>query len=247
MAQQYYTTSQAAGLLAVSPDTVLKWVRLGKIASYKTPGGHARIPRTAVETLLPSQPKVESGATKDSPYHYCWEFYNRIGVANEECEDCVVFRSRARRCYEMRDIPDQFGPLKLHCKTACKECEYYHQVRGVGTSVLVLARNRRQLEALERDSQGGDVQIRFAGSEYECSALITGFRPDYVVLDCAFGQSRINQLCGALSRDERIPFTKIILTSENKDVSDCHDGRIFGWIKKPFSFRELRCCLGQAE
>ena len=53
MIKDYYTTTEAARKLAVSADTVLKWVKAGKIDSYRTPGGHARIPKEAVETLLP--------------------------------------------------------------------------------------------------------------------------------------------------------------------------------------------------
>ena len=55
MNQKHYTTSQAAKLLSVSADTVLKWVKAGKINSYRTPGGHYRIPADAVETLLPAR------------------------------------------------------------------------------------------------------------------------------------------------------------------------------------------------
>ena len=51
MAKDYFTTTEAANLLSVSPDTVLKWVRAGKIESYRTPGGHSRIPSEAVARL----------------------------------------------------------------------------------------------------------------------------------------------------------------------------------------------------
>lgn len=246
MKQKYYTTSQAAQLLAVSPDTVLKWVRQGKISSYRTPGGHARIPSGAIETLLPSEPTPVPG-TEETPYHYCWEFYGSGGVVNKKCRQCVVFRSRARRCYEMRDIPEHFGHLKLHCTTACEDCDYYHRVQGQGTSVLVVTRNSRLREQIEQEAQHGDVPIRFVTSEYECSALLHHYRPDYIVLDCALGASRVQAMCQHLNRDERIPFTKIILTSKSEKIRDCFEGTIFGWIKKPFTFVQLRCCLGQAE
>lgn len=46
------TTREAADALGVAVSTVQKWVELGKLASWKTPGGHRRIPRDAVNRLL---------------------------------------------------------------------------------------------------------------------------------------------------------------------------------------------------
>lgn len=46
------TTKQAAALLGVAVSTVQKWVELGKLASWKTPGGHRRIPLASVQTVL---------------------------------------------------------------------------------------------------------------------------------------------------------------------------------------------------
>lgn len=46
------TTSGAAVLLGVAVSTVQKWVGSGALASWKTPGGHRRIPSYAVKELL---------------------------------------------------------------------------------------------------------------------------------------------------------------------------------------------------
>lgn len=46
------TTKQAAALLGVAVSTVQKWVELGKLASWKTPGGHRRIPRASIHAVL---------------------------------------------------------------------------------------------------------------------------------------------------------------------------------------------------
>lgn len=46
------TTKQAAELLGVAVSTVQKWVELGKLASWKTPGGHRRIPLASIQTVL---------------------------------------------------------------------------------------------------------------------------------------------------------------------------------------------------
>ena len=73
----YYTTSQAAKLLSVSPDTVLRWVKAGKISSYRTPGGHARIPADAVAALLPRAERAFLSLDPDDGPHSsnCWNQY----------------------------------------------------------------------------------------------------------------------------------------------------------------------------
>lgn len=46
------TTKQAADMLGVAVSTVQKWVELGKLASWKTPGGHRRIPLASIKAVL---------------------------------------------------------------------------------------------------------------------------------------------------------------------------------------------------
>lgn len=46
------TTRQAADMLGVAVSTVQKWVEVGKLASWKTPGGHRRIPVAAIHAVL---------------------------------------------------------------------------------------------------------------------------------------------------------------------------------------------------
>jgi excisionase family DNA binding protein len=68
------TTRQAADMLGVAVSTVQKWVELGKLASWKTPGGHRRIPLAAIHTVLqsnartpapPEEPTACSGPAAD--------------------------------------------------------------------------------------------------------------------------------------------------------------------------------------
>ena len=39
MSERYLSTGQAAGICSVSPDTILKWIRSGKLPARKTAGG----------------------------------------------------------------------------------------------------------------------------------------------------------------------------------------------------------------
>jgi len=242
MAEDYYTTTEASRLLSVSPDTVLKWVRAGKIDSYRTPGGHARIPKAAVASLLPERVTSEHTVAvpdTDAAFKYCWDFYACDGEIEDQCHKCVAYRSRARRCYEMRDIPEQFGHLKLHCETDCKKCEYYMTMAHHGTSAMIVSRNKNLAKQLPGASDE-ELTIKFASSEYECAALIDKFRPDYAIVDCSFGAARTRDICHHLTEDERIPLVRIILTSRTAKMKDYCDSEVFGWIIKPFTLRQLK-------
>ncbi|MEE9442341.1 MAG: helix-turn-helix domain-containing protein [candidate division Zixibacteria bacterium] len=129
MGKRHFTTSEVARLLSVAPDTVLKWVKAGKIASYRTPGGHSRIPAEAIEKMLPDdrllKKSKELHPDRNDSFQYCWEFFAKSSGLNENCQHCIAYRSRSQRCYEMKHIPKEFGHLKLYCKDSCEECEYY--------------------------------------------------------------------------------------------------------------------------
>ncbi|MGV6876427.1 helix-turn-helix domain-containing protein [Pseudochelatococcus sp. B33] len=51
------TTAKAAQLLGVSVRTAQLWVESGQLPSWKTPGGHRRIPRQAVLDLIDNSPQ----------------------------------------------------------------------------------------------------------------------------------------------------------------------------------------------
>jgi excisionase family DNA binding protein len=61
-----YSTFQAAKVLGVSPDTVLKWIKAGKLPASRTLGGHYRIRRDTIAELLSKKPSTYS-ATQTLP------------------------------------------------------------------------------------------------------------------------------------------------------------------------------------
>ena len=46
------TTGQAARLCSVTPDTVLKWIKKGRLRGVRTAGGHYRIERRLLDPLI---------------------------------------------------------------------------------------------------------------------------------------------------------------------------------------------------
>ena len=136
--KNHLTTTQAAQLLSVSPDTVLKWARAGKIESHRTIGGHFRIPRVALERYN-AQLRADQSQTlpiaQPAAHQYCWEFMAEGEAVHPDCLECLTYRSRSMRCYELRDLPDGFGCLRVHCESTCDDCEYYRLVSGQAINV----------------------------------------------------------------------------------------------------------------
>ena len=127
MKKGYLTTFEAADILSVTPDSILKWIKSGKLEARRTPGGHYRIPRQNVELLLKKSEQKVSRYTglSESKNKYCWEFNSDQTNCNSDCDNCVVYKSRALRCYEMSNLPVEHGYLKNYCTSTCENCDYY--------------------------------------------------------------------------------------------------------------------------
>lgn len=56
MSGKLLTTAQAAAMLAVSKDTIRRYVRLGQLEAVRLPSGHYRVYEDQVRKLLRRQP-----------------------------------------------------------------------------------------------------------------------------------------------------------------------------------------------
>lgn len=247
--KEFLTTTQAAELLSVSPDTVLKWVKAGKIKSTRTLGGHFRIQRSALG-LPESDVNGIAIATSDKSlpvaYQYCWEYLAHGEGIKSECLDCITYRSRTRRCYELRDLPEGLGCLRVYCRSTCTDCDYYKMVNGQELNVILLSESGRLVRDWQRDGNTNGLQLRIAETEYECSSIIQTFRPDYIVVDCSLGKRRTAAVCRNLFNDTRIPVVRIILASKTKQLKQYCDKEICGWITRPFTVLQLKDCIAGA-
>lgn len=122
--KNYITTGEAAAIFDVEPDTVLRWIKSGVIPAIRTPGGHYRINRNVFLTKM-----IEDTSTKgESSCSYCWEFNSDSGIIRNECKDCIVYKSRASKCYELCNLPFAIGHAKLFCSESCKDCQYFKSI-----------------------------------------------------------------------------------------------------------------------
>jgi excisionase family DNA binding protein len=246
--KKFVSTGKAAELCSVTPDTVLKWIKSGKIPANRTPGGHYRIRR---ETLLGI---IESGTLPSAPtenvkqpFQFCWEYYENNGGFEKKCRQCIVYMSRALRCYEMVRLPAESGHARLHCEGTCEDCEYFRVVRGQQLNVLLITEQGYLKEELEKELDKVDFNLRLVENEYHCSMAVENFRPDYVVVDCSIGRNKCASYTRHLSEDPRIPYVKIILVGETQEIPSECNRLIFAVMREPFSISELENLIGLAK
>jgi len=239
LAKEFVSTGQAAELCSVTADTVLKWIKLGRITANRTPGGHYRIHRETIQHIIEQDESPEEVANHQRSFQFCWEFYKNSGGSTQECSKCIAYRSRAMRCYEMIKLPAESGHARMFCKGSCEDCEYYRVVQGQRLNVLVITNQKEFGTQADDRTNDVDFNLRLTEDGYHCSMVIENFRPDYVVIDSSIGINRCQFFTRHLSEDPRIPYVKIILAGESTKIPSECDKMIFAIINKPFKITEL--------
>ena len=243
--KELISTGQAAELCSVTADTVLKWIKSGRISASRTAGGHYRIQKTTLLQFLDSDQATLLTAP-DRVFRFCWEFYGKAGEPMESCHGCVVFRSRAMRCYEINRLPFENEHARAFCPGTCDKCEYFRVVQGQRLNVLAISNDPSLKQESEQVSDLFDFKIRLAADEYECSMAIENFRPDYVVVDSGIGAERCKMLLRHLSTDPRVPFVKIILAGDHTRMPAECERMIFAFIDKPVTIDGIGKLIGLA-
>ena len=244
--KEFVSTGKAAELCSVTPDTVLKWIKSGKIPANRTPGGHYRIRRETLLGIIESGDLQAQSDDIGKLFQFCWEYYEKNGGFAEKCGECIVYRSRALRCYEMIQLPEESGHARLHCRGACGDCEYFRVVKGQQSNVLLITSDEKMKNDIESGDVTNDFNLRQVESEYQCSMVVENFRPDYVVIDCSIGRKGCADFTRHLSEDPRIPYVKIILAGEKHEIPSECTGLIFAVMNGPFTPAEFGNLIGLA-
>ena len=209
-----FSTGDAARLCSVNPDTVLKWIKKGRLAATRTAGGHYRIKQHDLAAFVPLQAisdvlGVEPLASDHRPLR-CWEYLNRPGAVRDECRKCVVYQIRAAWCFRVAtSLGCEIGQKQSFCATSCEDCTYYRRASGQATNVLVITSDNELVD----DLGGGDdtLALRFARNAYEASAMIGTFHAAFVVVDQDVIANNQPDLLDCLIADPRLPGVRIIL------------------------------------
>jgi excisionase family DNA binding protein len=233
------STGQVAQLMSVTSDTVLKWIKSGRLRASRTAGGHYRIAQNDLDRLIDGGYETERAG--DGDFLYCWEYYATDGEPGESCLECLVFRTRARRCYEMSDLGREVGYAGAYCTNTCDECSYYQEVVGRRRRVLIVSESAKLRHRLGRERSDTNIDLMFAASEYECSAACHDFKPEFVVIDGSLPKPMRASLCYHLAADPRLPGVQIIVANADDDqtATSRKDSGIGRAIPRTFGLAEL--------
>jgi excisionase family DNA binding protein len=241
MSASSLTTGKAALLCSVKPDTVLKWIKKGRLPAIRTVGGHYRVEeRDVLQALaqgsVTDELREESSALCGRPMR-CWEYMNN--GPGTECQECVVYKVHATYCFRLVQQLHGTGHAERFCGTSCQECPYYRRVHELATNVLVITRDEnliRDLAAKENDS----VAFRFARRGYDASAIIGVFRPAFVVFDQVVLDNLGIALLEALASDTRTKGTRILVAVRKGGMAVRIRGcSVYATVQEPFQADEI--------
>lgn len=241
----YLSTGKASALLSVTSDTILKWIKQGKLPTVRTVGGHHRIPKEAVSALLNPVEKGPSfsHSSPEKRLVHCWEFFAENGKTRPGCQSCLVLRAQALKCFEMNHLSKNMGFNGGTCASSCENCAYFHFHQGRPFKVLVVTDNPTCRENLTRQAGSQNIQFQFVSCEYESSLVIDRFRPDFVVVDCTMQEMKCQELCHHLADDPRIPEATLILATPPRRHALSVPGAIR--VRNPISLKELETHLSR--
>lgn len=179
------STGQAARLCSVNADTVLKWIKKGRLKAVRTAGGHYRIDRADLDALLASSRADEPRVVRldETPRQVrCWELRSQDGEVKAECQSCAVYQVRASWCFLLAQAQSVEMEGRRHCQQPCDECLYHGRLKGRAARVLIVGSDESARLNLEGRVVEGLV-VSFAGNGYEASAMLGAIRPDFVIVD----------------------------------------------------------------
>jgi excisionase family DNA binding protein len=117
-----FSTGQAARYCYVTSYTIVNWIQMGRLKAQRTAGGQYRIRVGDLRQFMRKNGmRTDLLEEEQNIRPYCWEFHCQPGQEGSACEDCLVRRSGAENCFELRDVIPRKGCLF----DDCRNCEYY--------------------------------------------------------------------------------------------------------------------------
>jgi len=206
-----FSTGQAAKMCAVTPDTILKWVKAGRIKAMKTAGGHYRIPE---ENLRPyfSEPTCCT-QTSVRGTTYCWEYHAEDEPIRMTCRECVVFKAKAKNCFVIATLGECAGHAGSFCTNTCEDCPYFRDVDHLHLNILIVTDNSSLRDRF--GEKAADWTLRFANCGYETAMMLGQSRPDLIILDGALADSGLEEIMRYLQEDPHAEGIPIILAADS--------------------------------
>jgi PleD family two-component response regulator len=190
-----------------------------------------------VESLIPESPD-----TKPIKINYCWEYHAQDDDVNENCRECLIFKSKAEKCYLLAGLGKQAGHAQTFCSSSCYECEYFHFINESPINVLIISENNEMKENLKMDVKENLV-LKATCCGYETATLIQDFRPDYIIIDESMVKSNSDELCKHILEDPRAHGSQIILAIKKHRANKELPEGVCASVSIPFSAFDMEECF----
>jgi len=240
MKQDTVSTGQAAKLCGVKPDTILKWVKKSKIEAFQTAGGHYRISKDNLKPYLVKDFKVSVDEAKR--INYCWEYHSENDTTDENCRECIIFRSKAEKCYLMAGLGKNIGYAQTYCKDSCYECEYFQFTNQSPINVLIVTENKL-LERRLKANVDEKFMLKFTCCGYDTSLALQEFHPDYIIIDKYLVKSSAEEICTHLLKDPRAQGSQIVITMKKDQGAEKLPDGICATIPSPLYIADMEKCF----
>jgi excisionase family DNA binding protein len=131
------STGQAARYCLVTADTIANWIKRNKLPARRTVGGQYRILVQDLREFMVSQGmETDLLDAAHDERRYCWEFCQGAGVLpllGVSCEDCLVRRTMALHCFELRSALS-FSADDFEVCSTCKYLSEWRLEKGNGSA-----------------------------------------------------------------------------------------------------------------
>ena len=125
-------------------------------------------------------------------------------------------------------------------KATCTDCDYYREVHEQTTNVLVVTDDSEaERSPVCLDAARFPFNLQITDCEYNCSALVNQFRPDFAFVDCSLGLEVSRDISFHLAQDPRIPFVRVVLAGAEHEVPSECDDEVFARIERPFTVEDI--------
>jgi excisionase family DNA binding protein len=170
---EFITTTELAKLCGVSRFTVINWVKSGRIKTITTFGGHRRIPRSEVDSVLKVLNLANAEAVSEEDVKtiaHCWQLAETM-KCNKKCSHCLAYIRKLDYCFL---LVQKFGKQWLECEGTCHECVYFNSVFESMDKMRTRTVTEKIVDGHEKDLNNNEDYI--ANVSFDIGRGIHGFR-----------------------------------------------------------------------